>query len=360
MGQEGKEEEDIVVQVQVPTTEKPSNELSSSRGIPTSSSSSSSFLSPTTRMVLAVAGIMGFFLLYGLLQERIMTRKYGEDELGRPIYFEETTFLVLSNRVLAIIIGLSIMFYQGLDIKNAAPLHKYMGVAASNFSATWCQYEALKYVSFPTQTLGKCGKMLPVMIVGTFVSGKKYTIKDYLIAVVITGGCMIFLLTGNISSKGNQDSTPIGLFLMALYMFFDGFTSTTQEKMFKGYTMSTYDQMVYVSGFSAIISVAILMLKGALFEAIYFALEYPALLWDSTLLSICSSLGQMLIYYTIKEFGALFFSTVMVTRQVISVVLSTIVFLHPLSIYQWLGFVMVFAAIYYKTNEDSKKPRTKH
>eukprot|EP01111_Echinosteliopsis_oligospora_P019147 TRINITY_DN909_c0_g1_i2.p1 TRINITY_DN909_c0_g1~~TRINITY_DN909_c0_g1_i2.p1 ORF type:complete len:148 (-),score=30.27 TRINITY_DN909_c0_g1_i2:95-538(-) len=147
---------------------------------------------------------------------------------------------------------------------------------------------------------------------------------------------------------------------MSLYMFFDGFTSTTQEKMFKGYTMSTYDQMVYVSGFSAIISVAILMLKGALFEAIYFALEYPALLWDSTLLSICSSLGQMLIYYTIKEFGALFFSTVMVTRQVISVVLSTIVFLHPLSIYQWLGFVMVFAAIYYKTNEDSKKPRTKH
>ena len=28
--------------------------------------------------------------------------------------------------------------------------------------ATTCQYEALRYVSFPTQTLGKTAKMIPV------------------------------------------------------------------------------------------------------------------------------------------------------------------------------------------------------
>lgn len=58
------------------------------------------------------------------------------------------------------------------------------------------RYEALKYVNFPTQTLGKCGKMFPVMIVGTLFSGKKYSIKDYSIAVSITLGCVMFLLTG--------------------------------------------------------------------------------------------------------------------------------------------------------------------
>jgi adenosine 3'-phospho 5'-phosphosulfate transporter B2 len=39
---------------------------------------------------------------------------------------------------------------------------EYCLVSFSNVVATSCQYEALKYVSFPVQTLGKCAKMIPV------------------------------------------------------------------------------------------------------------------------------------------------------------------------------------------------------
>lgn len=68
--------------------------------------------------------------------------------------------------------------------------------AGSNVVATFCQYEALKYVSFIVQTLGKCAKMIPVMIWGTLVNQKSYKAKDYFIAVVITGGCVLFAATG--------------------------------------------------------------------------------------------------------------------------------------------------------------------
>jgi adenosine 3'-phospho 5'-phosphosulfate transporter B2 len=308
------------------------------------------------RLAGSVIGIMGFFLLYGVLQERIMTTPYGEDpETKEPLYFEDTEFLVLSNRVFAAFVAACILIYRGQSLKNAAPLHKYLGVSVSNFSATWCQYEALKYVNFPTQTLGKCGKMFPVMIVGTLISGKKYTVKDYGIAVAITLGCVLFLLTGDISSKAGASSTPLGLLLMALYMFFDGFTSTAQEKMFKGYTMSTYDQMIYVNMFSALICVVVMLAKGTLGAAVQFSLAYPSLLSDSIWLSVCSTFGQMMIYYTIKEFGALFFSTVMVTRQVFSVLLSCLIYIHPLSGGQWFGFLLVFGTLYYKAMEDKKK-----
>jgi adenosine 3'-phospho 5'-phosphosulfate transporter B2 len=53
-------------------------------------------------------------------------------------------------------------------------VYSYAAISLSNVVATWCQYEALKYVSFPTQTLGKCGKMIPVMIMGAILSGKRY------------------------------------------------------------------------------------------------------------------------------------------------------------------------------------------
>ncbi|EGG24894.1 hypothetical protein DFA_03139 [Cavenderia fasciculata] len=318
---------------------------------------------PTTtynrKLLMSVGGIMGFFLLYGVLQEKIMNYPYGEDDNGEPIYFTDSTFIVLSNRVCAAIIAVIIVVYRGESLRNVAPLHKYFGVALSNFCATWCQYEALKYVNFPTQTLGKCGKMMPVMLVGTFISGKKYSLKDYLIAVTITMGCMIFFMTGDIASK-NSENTMGGLLLMAAYMFFDSFTSTFQEKMFKGYTMSTYDQMIYVNSCSALISVLILLFNGRLFPAIDFAMTYSQLLTDSTFLSICASLGQMVIYFTIKEFGALIFSTIMVTRQVFSIVLSTFLFIHPLSPFQWIGALIVFGTLYYKAIEDQKNRKHGH
>lgn len=46
--------------------------------------------------------------------------------------------------------------------------------------------------------------------------------------------------------------------------------------------------------------------------------------------------------HTIKTFGALLFATVMTTRQFISILLSCILFAHPLTGGQWLGTVMVF------------------
>ncbi len=54
-----------------------------------------------------------------------------------------------------------------------APAYGYAAVSLSNVVATTCQYEALKYVTFPLQTLGKCAKMLPVMLWGSLILRKR-------------------------------------------------------------------------------------------------------------------------------------------------------------------------------------------
>jgi len=71
-------------------------------------------------------------------------------------------------------------------------------------------------------------------------------------------------------------------------------------------------------------------------------------MFNSILLSFCAAGGQVIIYYSIKEFGALFFSTVMTTRQIISMLLSSMIYLHPLSFWQWAATLLVFGALYYK------------
>jgi len=157
-------------------------------------------------------------------------------------------------------------------------------------------------------------------------------------------------MTGDISASGNSDST-YGILLMAGYMFLDGFTSVFQEKLFHGYKMSTYNQMLYVNAASAVISLIMLFSEGALFPAIEYSITFPNFFIASLGLSLCATGGQLVIYYTIKNFGALFFAMVMTTRSIFSILLSCLLFFHPLTFLQWIGAGTVFSALYYKATK---------
>jgi len=117
---------------------------------------------------------------------------------------------------------------QQQPLAPAAPLTSYAAVSFSNVIATSCQYEALKYVAFPVQTLGKCAKMIPVMLWGTLISRKTYSAKDYTAALLVTAGCTGFLLSRGAESEASRESSLLGGILMLSYLIFDGFTSTFQ------------------------------------------------------------------------------------------------------------------------------------
>jgi adenosine 3'-phospho 5'-phosphosulfate transporter B2 len=312
--------------------------------------------SQMTRIAMCVVGVVGSLIVYGILQERIMTRPYGVESE----YFKYSVFLVLSNRVLSASLAAAILAYTKGMVQPAAPIWKYAGVSASNVLATTCQYEALRYVSFPVQTLGKCAKMIPVMIWGYFINQRRYTLNDYVIASCVTLGCTIFALYGDLTHKHSAKSSNTsakGLMLMLGYLGFDGFTSTFQDKLFKGYQMETYNQMLYVNGVSACLSVAWLLSDGAIWQALEFIARHPAVLSDIITLSLSSMFGQLCILYTIKEFGALLFAAIMTTRQLLSILLSCVLFLHPLTWQQWCGTALVFSALYAQAYLKNAQPR---
>ncbi|KAG8084559.1 hypothetical protein GUJ93_ZPchr0010g9848 [Zizania palustris] len=64
--------------------------------------------------------------------------------------------------------------------------------------------------------------------------------------------------------------------------------------------------------------------------------------------------SQFFISYTIRTFGALIFATIMTTRQLVSILLSCVWFVHPLSWMQWVGAAIVFGALYTKSFLRSK------
>jgi len=288
-------------------------------------------------------GIIGSLVVYGLLQERIMSIPYGDD------LFKTSVFLVFCNRIVAIAFAIVMIAVKGESFINAAPFWKYLAISFSNVGASTCQYEALKYVSFPVQMLGKSSKMMPVMAWGMAIAGKSYSWTDWMVAGAVTGGVTEFLMTGQISSAHAQGSSKYGLLLLACFLGLDGFTSTFQEKLFKEHKTSKYNQMLYVNLGSATVSVFTLLTSGGLSTALAFVAAHPEFARDAMYLSGAAVTGQWFIYSQVKEFGALVFAATMNVRQIISILLSYRTYGHTVTALQCSGLMAVFTALFYKS-----------
>ncbi|XP_057534573.1 UDP-galactose/UDP-glucose transporter 5-like [Amaranthus tricolor] len=308
--------------------------------------------------VFAVAGIMFTLVIYGVLQEKIMRVPYGQNQE----FFRYSLFLVFCNRLATSAVSAASLVASKKALDPVAPVYKYGMISVTNILTTTCQYEALKYVSFPVQTLAKCAKMIPVMVWGTLIMQKRYKGFDYMWAVLVTIGCSIFILYPagddiNPYKKG-RESTIWGVSLMVGYLGFDGFTSTFQDKLFKGYNMEIHNQIFYTTLCSCVLSFTGLILQGQLLAAVDFIYRHHDCLYDIVLLSTVATASQFFISYTIRTFGALTFATIMTTRQLISILFSCLWFVHPLSPLQWLGAVIVFGSLYAKSflRSNTQKP----
>ncbi|KAJ3688366.1 hypothetical protein LUZ61_017530 [Rhynchospora tenuis] len=297
---------------------------------------------------LAVAGVMITLVIYGFLQEKIMAGEYGTGDNKEKFTF--SIFLVFCNRITTSTVSATVLLATNKSVNPVAPIYKYCGVSITNIISTTCQYEALKFVSFPVQTLAKCAKMIPVMVWGTVIMQKRYYVKDYLLAVFVTLGCSLFILNQPMldTQKSRRESTVRGVLLMLGYLGFDGFTSTFQDKLFKGYEMEIQNQIFFTTTCSCFISLCWLIFLGKLVPAVSFMLRHPDCFFDAMVLSGVATASQFFISYTIRHFGALTFAIVMTTKQLVSIVLSCIYFTHPLSLMQWLGGGVVFGSLYTK------------
>jgi adenosine 3'-phospho 5'-phosphosulfate transporter B2 len=300
------------------------------------------------RCCFYAGGIIGALWVYGLLQEKIMQQPYDGEK------FTSSEFLVFCNRFFAVWFSLGMAMLHKEDWGLKAPLWKYVVVSVSNVLATTCQYEALKYVSFPVQMLGKSFKMMPVMLWGIVISGKRYGLKEWAIALFITVGVTMFLITGPIASPSGENSDDTqsstkGLLLLLLFLALDGITSPMQQLLFEQYRTSKYNQMFWVNSASAVVSLGMMMTSGTLWSALAFCGEHPALLANALELSAAQVTSQYFIYSQVKEFGAVVFAATMNVRQLFSIMTSYITYHHSITALQVLSLGLVFGALFYKS-----------
>ncbi|SCV74621.1 BQ2448_7650 [Microbotryum intermedium] len=318
-------------------------------------------------------------------QEKIMKSTYGPN--GER--FTSSSLLIVANRVISVSVGLGILFFKSRQtpeagnfssrMRPASSMVAYASVAVFNFLSTTSQYEALKYVSYTTQSLAKTSKMIPVLVVGAVVWKKQHKRREWVAGAVILMGCATYLFSQppnpkHLSTSSDQPSAWQGfigaLFLIA-YLFFDGMVSTTQEKVFGRNPSSSdpfdpespvLDQMIWTNVFAGGIALVVALLSsttGSLLPNLVLLMTTPALVWDILTFSVASAIGLIILLNTIASFGALTSSLIMTIRQFLSILINAGLFgnFGAVSIEGWCGVGWVASGIWIKINKSFDPPK---
>jgi len=264
--------------------------------------------------------------------------------------FKNSQFLVLVNKLLSLIISGVYCFRKNIP---KVQIKKVVGAcsfsAASNVLSSWFQYEALKYVSYPLHVLSKSCKLIPVMLASRLISRKIYCKREWANAATVTLGMTVFSMTHNQGENNTlyaNDNTILGLLLMLGYMATDSFTSTWQHAIFEQFENLSF--MVVMLGMnlcSFVFVLVSLVLTNTFSESVHFILKHPQFGFHCAMLSVTSAIGQLFIYHTIKNFGAITFVLIMTVKQALSITASCLIYGHVLNSKAVLGVGIVFSAL---------------
>ncbi|CAK0848656.1 unnamed protein product [Prorocentrum cordatum] len=119
------------------------------------------------------ACVVGSLLVYGLWQERIMSQPYEGD------IFTFSVFLVFFTRIVGLAFALVMVAGTCEPVYCQAPLWKYVVVSVPTVVASICQFEALRYVSFTMQILGKSSKTGLLMLGARAFVGTRWALSGW-------------------------------------------------------------------------------------------------------------------------------------------------------------------------------------
>ncbi|KAF2746660.1 UDP-Glc/Gal endoplasmic reticulum nucleotide sugar transporter-like protein [Sporormia fimetaria CBS 119925] len=334
------------------------------------------------QLAICVGGIYASFLSWAFLQERITTTTYGPTHAR----FTYSIFLNTIQSAFAALTGYVYLLSSApRDAKTStrkipaifpsrAILMPLVLIAVTSSLASPFGYASLRHIDYVTFILAKSCKLLPVMFLHISLFQKRYPVYKYMVIGCVTLGVAIFTLHNPSTAKkaakkaGNADpdaSKTLGLFLLGVNLLFDGLTNTVQDHIFGTFKGFTGPQMMCAQNIiSTLLTVSYLFLSpyialtplgswvglsatsgGELKEALDFVTTYPAVGWDVLAFAACGAVGQVFIFHTLANFSSLLLVTVTVTRKMLTMLMSVVLFGHRVTGMQWLGVGLVFGGI---------------
>lgn len=331
------------------------------------------------KLLICAVGIYASFLTWALVQEPLNTRVW-------PVsneQFQYPNIIAICQASIAMIVGYIYLSIRKTDY-SVIDLIKdnYKSLLMISFTqstSTPLATYSLKQVDYLTYMLAKSCKMIPVLLVHLLLYRTPIERQKKIVAVLVSLGVTIFTIGGSNKknkSTGENNSSYYGFILLAASLFMDGLTNATQDKMLKTVNSeketknekegkSSNKSSKKITGphlmFSLNLCIILWNVVYLLFidrkqidNATYILKLDPEIFYYLAIYAVCGAIGQCFIFYTLESFGSLQLIMITVTRKMISMLLSIIIFGKSVNLVQWSGIIIVFSGITWEATNKRK------
>uniref|UniRef100_A0A915BNM6 Adenosine 3'-phospho 5'-phosphosulfate transporter 2 n=2 Tax=Parascaris univalens TaxID=6257 RepID=A0A915BNM6_PARUN len=289
-------------------------------------------------------GVFVFHITYGYVQELIF-RLDGMRPFG--LYLTFIQFIIYS------LYAFTEEKFHG-DMIRRIPLGTYIQLAFYTVATMSLSNASVGYLNYPTQVIFKCCKLIPVLIGGIIIQGKKYGWIDLLAACLMSIGLIVFTLA---DSRVAPNFEPTGYIMISLALLADAVIGNVQEKAMHTYSATNNEVVLYSFAIGSVYILIGLLVTGQLIEAFVFFLRNPWKTYGYTIVfGTVGYLGVNLVLSLVRTSGALLAVTVTTVRKAITIILSFILFAKPFTIiYLWGGLIIVLAICLNVYNKNRSK-----
>ncbi|CAF1466842.1 unnamed protein product, partial [Adineta steineri] len=299
--------------------------------------------SSSVKLFACFLGIFVAYLLFGIVQESIVKKKYGENDK-----FTYILSLVFFQCIFNAIVSKVILVVRNTP-RDTTPSKMYAFASFTYLFAMLASNYALEFVSYPMQVLGKSVKPVPVMLLGVLIARKRYPLIKYFYVLLIVAGVVLFMYKKPKETTKMVESggiIGIGEFLLMVSLAFDGLTGGIQDRIRNSHRVQAYHMMYSMNIWSCLWASIGVIATGEIYGLFNFITLYPHVLGQMFLLGLTGAIGQNFIFLTIEWFGPLTCSIFTTTRKFFTILCSVIIFGNPITNQQIFGTALVFCGLF--------------
>lgn len=200
-------------------------------------------------------------------------------------------------------------------------------LAAFQFMSSLAAIHAVHFVENNVKVVFKASKLLPVMLIGTFMgNSRRYTPPEYMAALLLCVGTAIFSSSSGRAASGNTGHGMMpGLCLLSFAVLADAALPNAQQRMMKnGMPASTL--MFRLNAIGGAAGAVGLLVSGEVSRLSAYFHRNPHVVNRVVAIGISIAIAVMSYTQLIKECGSVFAVSVSTLRKTFTVAISYILF----------------------------------
>jgi len=299
------------------------------------------FTRPAQFVILAT-GVFFFYFLYGYFQEIVFSL---------PGFSSYGWYLTLIQFAYYSVFGkIEMVLRRG---KRKVPLKTYSVLALATVITMGFSNASLGYLNYPTQVIFESSKLLPVLLGGILIQGKRHGALDFVSACFMCLGLMLFTLADSQVSPNYHSS---GILMISISLISDAAIGNLQEKTIKQHNVSNSEIVLYSYSVGFVYLFFLVAVFTDIASAIHFCWYYPKQTYGyAFLFSLTGYLGIQIVLGIIRKFGAFLAATVSTFRKAVSIIFSFIFLAKPFTIAYIYSGALVMLGIYIKMYSKNKE-----